>query len=393
MTSRPEPIQSQFLTFAESEEDRFVLESGKPFGPITLAYETYGKLNKARDNAILVFHALSGSQHAAGYNPNLRPPLDIWTDECHVGWWDPFIGPSRAIDTDQYFVICANYLGGCYGSTGPSSIDPATGRPYGGAFPMVTMGDVVRTQLRLLDHLGIETLLAAVGGSMGGSLALDLAMRAPGRVRGVIPIAAGLRATTLHKLHNFEQIYAIETDPYYGVGDYYDAAPPTKGLILARMISHKSFVHLHVMEDRSRNQIVQGENDLAIYRLQDQIESYMLHQGKRFVLRFDANSYLRIIQVWQKMDLPRDYGDGDPVRAFCRCRGQRYLIVSIDSDVCFWPEEQREMADALKEADIEHQYITVHSDKGHDSFLLEPEFYLPSISFFLRGLRHAQDGA
>jgi homoserine O-acetyltransferase len=393
MTRRPEPIQSQFLTFSESEKDRFVLESGRPFGPITLAYETYGKLNKARDNAILVFHALSGSQHAAGYNPSLRPELDIWTDECHVGWWDPFIGPGRAIDTDHYFVICANYLGGCYGSTGPASIDPATGRPYGGAFPMVTMGDVVRTQLRLLDHLGIETLLAAVGGSMGGSMALDLAMRAPERVRGVIPIAAGLRATTLHKLHNFEQIYAIETDPHYGVGDYYGAAPPTKGLILARMISHKSFVHLHVMEDRSRNQIVQGENDLAIYRLQDQIESYMLHQGKRFVLRFDANSYLRIVQVWQKMDLPRDYGDGDPVRAFCRCRGQRYLIVSIDSDVCFWPEEQREMADALKEADIDHQYITLHSDKGHDSFLLEPELYLPSISFFLRGLRHAPNGA
>jgi len=143
MTSRPDPIQSQFLTFAEREDDRFLLESGKTFGPITLAYETYGKLNKARDNAILVFHALSGSQHAAGYNPSLKPPLDIWTDECHVGWWDPFIGPGRAIDTDQYFVICANYLGGCYGSTGPSSIDPATGRPYGGAFPVVTMGDVV----------------------------------------------------------------------------------------------------------------------------------------------------------------------------------------------------------------------------------------------------------
>jgi homoserine O-acetyltransferase len=388
---RPNVVKTQHFTFAEREDDRFVLEvSGKTFGPITLAYETYGKLNEARDNAVLVFHALSGSQHAAGYNPDPGPPLDIWTDECQVGWWDTFIGPGRALDTNQHFVVCANYLGSCYGSTGPSSVDPATGKRYGGRFPVLTLGDVVRTQLKLLDHLGIETLLAVTGGSLGGVMALDLAMRAPHRVRGVIPIAAGVRATTLHKLHNFEQIYAIETDPNYRDGDYYDAAPPRKGLILARMISHKSFVHLHVMEDRSRNEIMQDENDLGLYRLQEQIESYMLHQGKKFVLRFDANTYLRIIQMWQRMDLPRDYGDGDLVRAIRRCRGQRFLVFTIDSDVCFWPEEQAEIAGALKDADIDYQYITVHSDKGHDSFLLEPELYLPSISYFLRELHRAK---
>jgi homoserine O-acetyltransferase len=382
--SRPHRVQTQYFTFAEREEDRFKLECDLAFGPVTLAYETWGKLNEARDNAILVFHALSGSHHAAGLNTDMKTPLDVWTDESQVGWWDTFIGPGRALDTNLYFIVCANYLGGCYGSTGPGSVNPQTGRRYGGMFPTLTIGDVVRSQMALLDHLGIETLLAVTGGSLGGVMAMDLAMRVPHRVRGVIPIAAGVRATTLHKLHNFEQIYAIETDPNYGDGDYYDGIPPRKGLILARMISHKSFVHLHVMEDRSRNQIMQDDDDLSLYRMQDQIESYMLHQGKKFIRRFDANTYLRIIQMWQKMDLPRDYGEGDILRAFCRCRGQRYLVFSIDSDVCFWPEEQREIADALKEADIDHQYITVHSDKGHDSFLLEPELYMPSISYFLR---------
>lgn len=387
----PEPVQTQYFTFAGEGDEPFELEIGQQFGPITLAYETYGKLNEARDNAILVFHALSGSQHAAGYNADLQTPQNLWTKESHVGWWDTFIGPDRAFDTNRYFVICANYLGGCYGSTGPGSINPATGKPYGGAFPTITIGDVVRSQLRLLDHLGIETLLAVVGGSLGGVMALDLAMRVPHRVRGVIPIATGMRATTLQKLHNFEQIYAIETDANFAYGDYYENdRRPDHGLILARMISHKSFVHLHVMEDRSRGEIMQDANDLALYRLQDQIESYMLHQGKKFIRRFDANSYLRIVQMWQRMDLPRDFGEGDAVRAICRCRGQRFLIFSIDSDVCFWPEEQREIADALKDGHIDYQYITVHSDKGHDSFLLEPELYLPSISYFLRELERGK---
>jgi len=377
-------VQSRFFTFAATDHERFALESGQAFGPITLAYETYGRLNEARDNAILVLHALSGSQHAAGYNPALPVAGRLWTDECHVGWWDTFIGPGRALDTSEYFIVCANYFGGCYGSTGPASTNPQMRKPYGGAFPALSIGDVVRTQLRLLDYLNIDSLLAAIGGSLGGVMALDLALRCPDRVRGVIPIAAGVRATTLHKLHNFEQIFAIETDPLYNRGDFYDADPPHNGLILARMISHKTFVHLHVMEDRSRHEIVQEANDLALYSLQDQIESYMLHQGKKFVTRFDANTYLRIVQMWQRVDLARDYGDGELVCALRRCRGQRHLIFSVDSDVCFWPEEQAEIAGGLKEAGVDHQYLTVHSDKGHDSFLLEPELYTPAISYFLR---------
>lgn len=376
-------VESQFFSFAQTPDDAFVLESGQKFGPITLAYETYGTLAPARDNAILVFHALSGSQHAAGFNAQVSGVGPKWNEECQHGWWDAFIGPGKAIDTNQYFVICANYLGGCYGSSGPGTLDPATGRPYGGRFPVLTIGDVVNSQMRLLDHLGISKLLAVAGGSLGGVLAMDVAMRYPERVDCIISIASGPRATTLHKLFNFEQIFAIEEDPNFNYGDYYDGVPPTKGLTLARMISHKSFVHLHLMEDRARGEILQHEGDLKGYRLQHQIESYILHAGKKFVTRFDANTYLRIINMWQQFDLARATG-GNLAAALTPCRNHRFLIFSIDSDVCFWPEEQAEICAALRDNNTPYIYITVHSEKGHDSFLLEPELYTPHITFMLR---------
>ncbi|HOE94966.1 MAG TPA: homoserine O-acetyltransferase [Candidatus Sumerlaeota bacterium] len=375
-------VETQFFTFAKSPEDAFVLESGDRFGPITLAYETWGELNADRSNAILLFHALTGSQHAAGFNPAVQGCEDLWTEECQIGWWNDFIGPGCALDTDRYFVICINYLGGCYGSTGPRSINPATGRPYGGAFPTVTVRDTVDAQMRLLDHLGIQCLLAAVGGSLGGMMVLELATRYPERVRCVIPLAAGHHATTLQRLHNFEAIFAIEEDRNYNYGDYYDGDPPRMGLMLARMIAHKTFVHVDVMEERARGEIVQAEDDLKGYRLRHQIESYMLHQGKKFVQRFDANAYLRILYMWQNFDLRARF-NGDAVEAFKPCRHQRYLVFSIDSDVCFWPEEQEELCQALKMADVPYQHITVHSDKGHDSFLLEPRFYAPYLSYVL----------
>ena len=377
-------VSTQFFTFAQAPEDRFELESGETFGPITLAYETYGQLSPRRDNAILIFHAMSGSQHAAGFNPSVPGVEDRWIDECQEGWWSDFIGSGRALDTDKYFVICANYLGGCYGSTGPASVNPETGRPYGGRFPALTCGDVVNSQARLLDHLGIRTLLAVAGGSLGGVMADEFAIRYPNRVRCVIPIASGPKVTTLQRLHNFEQIFAIEEDAHFNYGNYYDGPPPRMGLILARMIAHKSFVHLDVMEARSKQEIVQEENDLKGYRLQYQIESYMLHQGKKFVTRFDANSYLRIASMWQQFDLAARTG-GDLVAAFrpCSLHRQRHLVFSIESDVCFWPEQQAELCAAMKAAEVNFQHITVHSDKGHDSFLLEPELYSPYISFVL----------
>ncbi len=380
---KQQPVETKFFTFAKTPEDAFLLESGETFGPITLAYETYGELSPERDNAILVFHAFSGSQHAAGYNPCVPDAEKYWTEEYHQGWWDAFIGPGKALDTRQYFVICINYFGGCYGSTGPCSLNPQTGKPYGRQFPIITVSDVVDTQVRLLDHMGIKTLLAVIGGSLGGILAIDLAMRHPERTRCVIPIAAGPYCTTLQKLANFEQIFAIETDPNFNYGDYYDGPPPHIGLILARMIAHKYYVHLHVMEDRASKQIIQDDGVLRGYRLRHQIESYMLYQGKKFVKRFDANTYLRILNIWQQFDLARKT-DGNLVDALRPCKHQRFLVFSVDSDVCFWPEEQAELCETLKELDINYLYITLHSDKGHDSFLLEPELYTPNIEFLLK---------
>jgi homoserine O-acetyltransferase len=244
--------------------------------------------------------------------------------------------------------------------------------------------DIVDANVRLLDHLGIRTLLGVVGASMGGFCVLDMAARYPRRVRLVIPIATGLRATVLAKAFNFEQILAIEEDRHFNGGDYYEGPRPLSGLILARIISHKTFVSLSLMESRARREIVQPDDVLSGYQLQHQIESYLLHQGKKFVKRFDANTYLRIVNAWQSFDLPQRLANGSAADTFSRCHGQTWLIFSISSDVCFYPEEQTEIADALKANRIEHQHITVHSEKGHDSFLIEPDLYAPYVDYKLK---------
>lgn len=356
------------------------LTCGRELPYATIGYEMYGELNERKDNAILLFHALSGSAHAAGLNTEGHPQ-ELWTKEMEAGWWDDFVGPGRAFDTSQYCVICANYLGSCYGTTGPRSINPDTGRPWASSFPPVSVTDIVESQIRLLDKLGVETLVCAAGGSMGGFCAMDLAVRYPDRIRCVIPIATGLRATVLAKALNFEQIFAIQEDADFRAGEYYDGPSPDRGLILARMISHKTFVSLSLMEQRARSEIVQPENLLASYHLRHKIESYMLHQGRKFAKRFDANSYLRIIGAWQDFDLPRQHAKGDAAKALKACRGQHWLIFTINSDVCFYPDEQAEVASALKASGVDYQHITVHSEKGHDSFLLEPDLYAPYISY------------
>lgn len=352
---------------------------------VRLAYETYGELSPARDNAILLFHALSGSQHAAGYNPAVGEAGPLWTEECHVGWWDGFIGPGKALDTNRFFVLCANYLGGCYGSTGPASIDPSAGRPYGSAFPKIGLADIVDSQMRLAESLGIERLLAAVGGSLGGMLALTLATRYPRRVRNVIPIACGPQVSILQRIHNFEQIFSIVEDPHFSGGDYYAGPRPDRGLALARMIAHKTYVSLQTMESRARQEVVGHEEDVVPYRMTHAVESYLLHQGQKFVKRFDANTYLRIMDAWQRFDLPRDAGCRDLVETFSRCAGQRFLVFSIDSDVCSYPEEQAHLVQELKRCGLPVQHITVHSEKGHDAFLLEPELFAPHLSYMLSG--------
>ncbi len=382
MLRMPAENSTHFL----NHEKTFALRDGSSLPAIRIAYETWGTLAPDRSNAILLFHALSGSHHAAGINSAIPEVGELWQPELHQGWWEDMIGPGKAIDTDRFFVICPNYLGGCYGSTGPASINPQTQKPWGSQFPSVSAADQVNAIALLIDSFGIETLHAVVGPSVGGLIALTFATRLPDRVRNVISIAAGFKTTVLNRLILFEQILAIENDPNFNGGDFYDASPPLYGLALARMISHKTFVHLDSIEKRARQDVIQADDVLAWYRVRDQFQSYMLHQGKKFVKRFDANTYLRIIDLWSRYDALFEGDAESPHELFERCarNGQKWLVFSIDSDFCFYPEEQSELVNHLEASRVDAMHITVHSDKGHDSFLLEPDLYTPHIAWLLR---------
>jgi homoserine O-acetyltransferase len=372
-------VETRFFTFG-SEQEPFCFDSGATLPQVTLAYEVYGELNEARDNAILLFHALTGSHHAAGYNPSVPGTDGRWTEQMQLGWWDSFIGPRRSLNTDKFAVICANWVGHCYGSTGPTSIDPVTGKRYGGSFPRVSAADTVRAHFELLDELGIERLPAVVGGSVGGMMCLDVATRYPDRVRFVVPIAAGLRATALHIIHDFEQINAIYNDPNFNGGDYYEGPPPNEGLALARMIGHKTFVSLGQMRERARDEVAPGEDE----RVRLPLESYMWHQGQKFVKRFDANAYLRTMWAWQDFDLYAEAARREVGMPEMLAGGSHeYLVFSIDSDVCYYRGEQEELTEELKAAGIPFNWITVHSEKGHDAFLLEPHLFEPHLRYHL----------
>jgi len=373
------PVSTCYFSFG-GDSDPFLLESGESLPGVTLAYETYGELNADRSNAILVFHAMTGSQHAAGWNEAVPDIGSRWTEECQVGWWDLFVGPDKAFDTSRYFIICANYLGGCYGSTGPASINPATDQPYGASFPRISLGDILESQIRLLDHLGISRLLSATGASLGGMLTLLLATRYPKRLQTAIPIASGMDVPPLQRILNFEQILAIESDPDFAGGDYYPKPGPLRGLALARMIAHKSFISLSALDRRARHEVVVEQNhQLASYQLSSPHESYMLHQGEKFTSRFDANTYLRILSAWQNFQLSPKNSSDSLIKSFQRCRNIHFLLFTIDSDVCFYPEQQEQLACVLQSANVPFVRLTVHSDKGHDAFLLEPELFHPHI--------------
>jgi homoserine O-acetyltransferase/O-succinyltransferase len=362
-------VETRFHTL----QGPFHLQHGGTLPEVTLAYEQYGEVSPDADNVILIFHALTGSQHAAGWNEAV-PDLSVdWTDECQLGWWDGFIGSGRAVDTDRFAVICVNYLGGCYGSTGPSSIDPTTGDHYGSRFPELTLTDLVDAQMQFLSEIGVEKLHSVIGGSVGGMMCVIVATRYPDRVSKVVPIAASLTTSSLQIIHNFEQMFAIVSDPEFKGGDYYGGPGPEVGLAHARMIGHKTFVSLDAMRRRARSEVVQ-HHDLGGYQVGHPLESYMLHQGQKFVQRFDANTYLRVMEVWQRFDLEAEVG-APTEELLERCRDQDWLIFTIDSDVCYYPEDQQRMATALDRAGVRVRWFTVHSDKGHDSFLIEPWLY------------------
>lgn len=382
------PLQTQTLFFdIASKQHPFIFSTGESFDQLQIAYETYGQLNAKKNNAILLFHALSGSQHAAGITESVDNVGERWTEECKYGWWDAFIGPRKALDTNKYFIICVNYLGGCYGSSGPTSINPKTNKPYQAEFPVVLAADVVKSQHLLIEHLGIKDLHAVAGASVGGLLALQYALTYPEEINLIISIASGLKTTVLSRLSLFEQVIAIENDPHFGTGNYSPTHTPDYGLALARMISHKTFVHLDAIESRARREVKKTNINLKWYEMGHPIESYMLHQGKKFVSRFDANTYLRIINLWLRYDLLRDFNCTTYAELFERFKKSQphVLIFSIDSDYCFYPEEQAELVKQLEQANLSVMHITTHSDKGHDSFLLEPQLYTPHLSYTLNG--------
>lgn len=375
-------VESRFHLY-KPESGELRLRSGETLPEFRLAYETHGTLNADKSNAILLFHALSGSQHIKGFTPSVPGAEHLWTEECQGGWWEDFIGPGKGIDTNKFFVVCANYLGGCYGTTGPGSTDPRTGKPYGRSFPHVKIADIAESQARLLDHLGVDRVHAVVGGSVGGLLCLSFATLFPERVRHVISMASSMKTSALQRLTILEQIYAIESDPNFRKGDYYGSTPPNDGMALARMIAHKTFVSLTTLEQRATTELRQPDDCFSWYQIESPIESYMLHQGRKFVKRFDANTYLRTLEAWQRFDPLAEAGVETHEALFRRCRHQNWMVFSINSDVCFYPEEQSEMVEALTRYHVPALHITVHSDKGHDSFLLDPELFTPHLAFTL----------
>jgi len=357
-------VEQRFHTWQEP----LPLESGASLGPITLAYETYGKLDAGRRNAVLIMHALSGDAHVAGrHRPEARKP----------GWWDTMVGPGKAFDTERYFVICANILGGCQGSTGPSSINPRTGERYNLAFPVITIRDMVEAQIRLLDVLGVEQLLATAGGSMGGMQVLQLAAAHPERVRLAIPLATTARSSAQAIALSAIGRRAIMADPRWRGGNYPVDDPPADGLAIARMVGHITYLSDERLEWRFGRRL-QERADLG-YTLEQEfaVESYLDYQGRSFVERFDANSYLYITKAMDYWDLGR--GRKSLADALRRTQA-RFLVASFSSDWLYPPAESDTLVEALHAAGRPVEYHTVTSPLGHDAFLLESELLTPIIA-------------
>ena len=359
-------VETKYFTFS-APPDELPLESGKKLGPITLAYETYGQLNLEKSNAILVVHALSADAHAAGYHEGDQEP----------GWWDNMIGPGKAFDTDQYFVICSNVIGGCKGSTGPSSVNPQTGKPYALDFPMITIADMVNAQRRLVDHLGIEKLLTVVGGSMGGMQVLQWVAAYPERVRSVIPIATALKNSPQQIAFNEVVRQSIMADPAWRQGDYYDYGQPEKGLAVARMIGHITFMSDQSMEEKFSRRLKNGNYGFK-FGLDFEVEGYLRNRGDNFVKRFDANSYLYVTKAMDYFDL----SDGKMIPKGVE-PATRFLVVSFKSDWLYPSYQSQEIVRQLKTRQADVTYCEVSSTYGHDAFLLEVEEQAALIRPFL----------
>lgn len=363
-------------TFTFAEDKSFTLESKEKFGPITVAYETFGKLNSKKDNAVLIIHALSGDSHVCShYDKDKKKP----------GWWDDVVGPGRAVDTNKYFVICSNYFGSCYGTTGPSSINPDTGKPYGLKFPIITVIDMVEIVKRLIDHLGICKIKAVMGGSLGGMQVLEWSVLYPDIIEKAIVIASAYK--TSPQVIAFGEVgrNAIMADPDFNNGDYYQKKTPAHGLSIARMVAHITYLSKDSMESKFgrdiQNEILDTDELFSYFGPMFQVESYLRYQGKKFVLRFDANSYLYITKAMDMYDLTKNRGDINSTLSKVKCK---MLVISFVSDWHFRPSESWEIVKAMMNQKKEISYVNIDSPYGHDAFLIKNEEFEKIIRSFIK---------
>lgn len=360
-------VETKTFTFAEPPNG-LKLDCGRTLGPITLAYETYGELNADKSNAILIEHAFSGNAHAAGYYTK---------KDKHPGWWDDMIGPGKAFDTNKYFMICSNVLGGCAGSTGPASVNPESGKVWGLEFPIITIRDMVEAQRHLIDHLGIEKLLCVTGGSMGGMQTLQWVASYPDRIHAAIPIATTLKHSPLQIAFDEVGRQAVMADQSWNEGHYYKQGQPRKGLALARMIGHITYMSDKSMEDKfSRN--LKMDNLSFSFKTDFEVEGYLQYRGDSFVDRFDANSYLYITKAMDYHDLSGDklFPGGGTVKT-------RFLVIAFESDWLYPDYQSREIVHLLKTRGVEATYCKVKSTYGHDAFLLEVDEETHLIKHFI----------
>ena len=351
-------VETHFFTFAEPPNE-MELASGRKLGPITLAYETYGTLNPTKTNAILVVHALSGDAHAAGYHRDT---------DAKPGWWDAMIGPGKGFDTNKYFVVCSNVIGGCRGSTGPTSINPATGKPYGLDFPIITIGDMVQAQTYLVEHLGIQKLLCVAGGSMGGMQVLEWMTRYPQKLHSSMVIASTPRLGAQAIAFDAVGRHAIQGDPEFRDGNYYGVTRPAVGLAIARMLGHITYLSDESMRAKFGRSLRSRQRYGYDFESEFSVETYLDHQGEAFVNRFDANSYLYLTKAIDYFDVAAPYGSLDNAMSRVNCKS---LVVSYTSDWLYPPYQSQDVVYALLRQKKDVTYCNIQSDYGHDAFLLE----------------------
>ncbi len=365
-------VEKKQHTFAEPPNE-MILESGARLGPVTLAYETCGTLNADKSNVILILHALSGDSHVAGYYK---------ADDEKPGWWDNMVGPGKGIDTNKYFVVCSNIIGSCMGSTGPCTINPKTVLPYGLDFPVVTIGDMVGAQKALMDHLGIKKILCVVGGSIGGMQVLEWCLRYPEMVVAAIPLASTTKHSALAIAFNEVARQAIMADPKWNNGDYYFGPKPDLGLAVARMIGHITYLSDESMRLKFGRRL-QDKSDFSFnFDADFQVESYLRYQGKKFVDRFDANSFLYITKAGDYYDLEKQHGNGSEVKAFSKTNA-KFLVVSFTSDWLYPTYQSRSMVKAMKKNSLDVSFVEIEAEWGHDAFLLPNQRLSNIIKGFL----------